>query len=161
MAWFPDDRPPIAWSLWERVRVFTGVCVLSTLGLIAITLLVADIPAGVVPTKFHPEGVPLWPMVAELTVMFPLTGLTAALFLPLYRHKGGGRVVGALASIVLMTSPMLVDGVGKWDFSRIETWQFVAGSAVIMVVGSIVGAQASDFVLYGADHKSGDDASVT
>jgi hypothetical protein len=161
MAWFPDDRPPIAWSLWERVRAFTGIGVLLALGINAITLVLADIPAGVVPTKFHPEGAPLWPLVADQAVMFPLAGLAAALLLPLYRYKGGGRVVGSLVFMVLLTSSMLVDGIGEWNFSAVEGWQRAAALGLMMVFGGFCGAQASGFVLHGKDHNSGDDASVT
>jgi hypothetical protein len=161
MAWFPDDRPPIAWSLWERVRAFAGVGVLVALGIIAITMVLADVRAGVVHTKIHPEGQPLWPMVSDYAVMFPLAGLTAALLLPLYHSKRGGVVVGSLVFIVCLIRPMLVDGLGDWDFSRVETWQFVAALAVTMVVGGFFGGRASSFVLHGNDHKSDDGAAVT
>jgi hypothetical protein len=151
VALFPDDRPPIAWSFFERVKGFGIMGVLMSLALCGFTLLLADIPAGVVPTAYAPSGVPLWPLL-RVEALVSMSGLlTFAVLLPLYRYRRGGYAVGALVTVaVLVTMVLSTDGGPPTSFS-VSDWPLALAAVAMIYVGARSGSYASDFMLNGRE----------
>ena len=155
MDWIPKDRPPIAWTLWERVRSFGSVGLAGAVVLVALELLMADIPneSAHVRGRGASSGVPLWPIVRALALALPLASVTAACLLPLYRYRHGAIAVGAVAGFVLGAVLILVPGFGTWDLASIAGWQRVAGFVLFTGLGAVFSSGNRDEVLYGGPPK--------
>lgn len=151
MRLFPNDRPPIDWSFRERAKGFGILSFLLSLGLCGFTLLIADIPAAVVPTRYAPTGVPLWPVVRFVVVM-PVAGAwTFAVFMPLYRYRLGGYVVGSLVVVAVLATKVLTGGDVPRTSLSADMWQLAVVAIIMLWMGAYSGAQASDHVLHGRE----------
>ena len=162
MTLFPQDRPPIAWSLWERVRACGSASVFLTAFMLGVDLLVADVAGGRAFSRLTPGGsIPLWPWVLTAAITIPAAGIVAGLAIPLFRYRHGGVAAGALVGLVLVCGSLMIRGLGTWDLSTVEGWQRVAAVLTVIGMHAWAGSAACDFVLGRADAESGIGPPVT
>ena len=148
MALFPEDRPPIAWTLWERVRAFGSASVCLALFMVGVDLLIADIPGERAFSPYTPGGaIALWPWVRTVAVTVPAAGIIAAVLIPLFKHRHGGIAVGGLIGLVLLAGSTIINGAGDWDFRSLEAWQRLVAAGGFVGLLALGGSALSDSVL--------------
>ena len=160
MALIPKSRPPIAWSWWERLRVFVGLGVCGALLISAYELLIADIPGERAFSRGSGGGAPLWPTIALWAVMWPLTGLAAAVSLPLFRYRYGALIAGALVGLVPSVVGLVMFAPGTPSLRTVEGWQLLVAVLGLATFGALAAWIMREAVMRRGD-ASRDDPPVT
>ncbi len=130
-----DPGPPIAWSLPRRLRYFGGMAMVATAVVIGMELLRADITNGRAFTILSPFGVPLWSHLLRVAVTLPLVGVAVAILLPLYRHRFGPPVIGAVVTGFFMALVVLLRGGFRSTSSLLVWWQPIAAIPFVLAMG--------------------------
>jgi hypothetical protein len=138
-----------------RKRLLT--CGLWSLGMCAVVMLgevaIANFQNGCAFFKYDPTGcIPLKSALILDLVVFPLGALVFGIFLPLYRWRYGGYVVGAFTSLAVLEAISMA-------YSRfnvippstpLDSWQFWT-VRVLGVIGMSVVAQGARGMVLGLD----------
>jgi hypothetical protein len=111
MSAMDEKVPPISWSLWRRIRFFGAAGVLCGGIVIALELLIADIPGERAFNRFTPGGaVSLWPTLRMIATFAIVCSLAIAVSLPLYRYRHGWAGIAIVVYLLFFGSAIASGG---------------------------------------------------